>query len=43
VETIASHVPRGIIKKIEKANHAMTTTHAETVATLIAELADGSR
>lgn len=42
VEAIASHVPRGIIKKIEKANHAMTTTHAEAVATLIAELADGS-
>ncbi len=42
VEAIASHTPRGIIKKIEKANHAMTTTHAEAVATLIAELADGS-
>jgi pimeloyl-ACP methyl ester carboxylesterase len=42
VEAIASHVPRGIIKKLEKANHAMTTTHAEAVATLIAELADGS-
>jgi pimeloyl-ACP methyl ester carboxylesterase len=41
VEAIASHVPRGIIRKIEKANHAMTTTHAEAVATLIAELADG--
>ena len=42
VEAIASHTPRGIIKKIEKANHAMTTTHAEAVATLIMELADGS-
>jgi len=42
VEAIASQVPRGIIKKIEKANHAMTTTHAAAVATLIAELADGS-
>ena len=42
VETIASLAPRGIIKKLEKANHAMTTTHAEAVATLIAELADGS-
>jgi len=42
VEAIASHAPRGIIKKIEKANHAMTTTHAEAVAVLIAELADGS-
>jgi magnesium chelatase accessory protein len=42
VEAIAAHVPRGIIKTIEKANHAMTTTHVEAVATLIAELADGS-
>jgi len=42
VEAIASHAPRGIIKRLEKANHAMTTTHATAVATLIAELADGS-
>jgi len=42
VEAIASHAPRGIIKKLEKANHAMITTHAEAVAALIAELADGS-
>jgi pimeloyl-ACP methyl ester carboxylesterase len=42
VEAIASHAPRGIIKKLEKANHSMTTTHAEAVAALIAELADGS-
>ena len=42
VEAIASHAPRGIIKTLEKANHAMTTTHAEAVAALIAELADGS-
>jgi len=42
VEAIASHAPRGIIKKLEKANHAMTTTHAEAVAALISELADGS-
>ncbi|HET6369241.1 MAG TPA: alpha/beta hydrolase, partial [Pseudomonadales bacterium] len=42
VEAIASHVPRGIIRTIEKANHAMTTTHAEAVATLIENLADGS-
>jgi pimeloyl-ACP methyl ester carboxylesterase len=42
VEAIASHAPRGIIKKLEKANHAMTTTHAEAVAALITELADGS-
>lgn len=42
VEAIASHAPRGIIRKLEKANHAMTTTHAEAVAALITELADGS-
>ena len=42
VEAIASHAPRGIIKKLEKANHAMITTHADAVAALIAELADGS-
>jgi pimeloyl-ACP methyl ester carboxylesterase len=42
VQAIASHAPRGIIKKLEKANHAMTTTHAEAVASMIAELADGS-
>jgi pimeloyl-ACP methyl ester carboxylesterase len=42
VEAIASNAPRGIIKTLEKANHAMITTHADAVATLIAELADGS-
>jgi hypothetical protein len=42
VEAIASHAPRGIIKTLDKANHAMTTTHAEAVAALIADLADGS-
>jgi hypothetical protein len=42
VEAIASHAPRGIIKTLENANHAMTTTHAEAVAALITELADGS-
>ena len=42
VQAIASHAPRGIIKTLEKANHAMTTTHADAVATLIADLADGS-
>ncbi|MGH7398536.1 MAG: alpha/beta fold hydrolase, partial [Candidatus Rokuibacteriota bacterium] len=40
VEAIASHAPRGIIKKLEEADHAMTTTHAEAVAALIAKLAD---
>ena len=40
VEAIASHAPRGIIRKLEKANHAMTTTHPDAVAALIA---DGGR
>jgi hypothetical protein len=42
VEAIASNAPRGIIKRLEKANHAMITTHAAAVAALIAELADRS-
>jgi hypothetical protein len=41
VEAIASHGPRGMIKRLENANHAMTTTHPDAVAALIAELADG--
>ena len=40
VEAIAGHAPRGIIRKVENANHAMTTTHAPAVAALIAELAE---
>jgi pimeloyl-ACP methyl ester carboxylesterase len=42
VQAVASHAPRGIIRKLEQADHAMTTTHAEAVAALITELADGS-
>lgn len=42
VRAIASHVPRGIIKTLDQANHAMTTTHPVAVAALIAELADGA-
>ena len=42
VEAIASHAPRGIIEKLENANHAMITTHADAVAALITEVADGS-
>lgn len=42
VSAIASQAPRGIIKTLEQATHAMTTTHAEAVAALIADLADGS-
>jgi pimeloyl-ACP methyl ester carboxylesterase len=42
VEAIAAQAPRGMIRRLEQANHAMTATHAEMVADLIAELADGS-
>jgi pimeloyl-ACP methyl ester carboxylesterase len=42
VQAIASLAPRSIIEKLEKANHTMTTTHADAVAARIAELADGS-
>jgi len=42
VEAIASHVHRGIIKRLDQADHAMTATHPEAVAALIAELADRS-
>jgi pimeloyl-ACP methyl ester carboxylesterase len=40
VEAITGLVPRGIIKTIENANHAMTTTHAPAVTALITELAE---
>lgn len=36
---IASHVARGVLVKLDDATHALTTTHAEAVATLIADLA----
>jgi pimeloyl-ACP methyl ester carboxylesterase len=39
---IATHVPRGRLETIEKANHALTSTHVDAVAALIAGLADGS-
>jgi pimeloyl-ACP methyl ester carboxylesterase len=42
VEAIAAHAPRGMIRRLEQASHAMTATHAETIAALIAALADGS-
>jgi hypothetical protein len=41
LKAIASHAPRGIIETLEHADHAMTTTHADAVATRIAKLADG--
>lgn len=40
-EGLAGAVPRGSLVRLERANHALTTTHADAVADLIAELADG--
>lgn len=37
---LATQVPRASVVQVERANHAMTTTHAEEVAALIADLAD---
>jgi magnesium chelatase accessory protein len=42
VRAIAAHVPRGRLERLEKADHAMTSTHPDAVAALIAGLADGS-
>jgi pimeloyl-ACP methyl ester carboxylesterase len=39
-EGIAAGVARGTLVRLEGANHALTTTHADAVADLIAELAD---
>jgi pimeloyl-ACP methyl ester carboxylesterase len=41
VRAIASLAPRGIIETLDRADHAMTTTHPEAVAAFIAGLADG--
>lgn len=37
---ISSQAPRGSLVTLEKANHAMPTTHADAVAALIADLAE---
>ncbi len=39
-EGIASGVPRGALVRLERANHALVTTHADAVADLLADLAD---
>ena len=39
-EGIAATVPQGSLVRLAKANHALTTTHADAVADLIAGLAD---
>ena len=37
---IAEHVPSGSVTKLEKANHALTTTHVDAVAQIIASVAN---
>ncbi|HYT84495.1 MAG TPA: alpha/beta hydrolase [Gemmatimonadales bacterium] len=41
-QAIASHAPQGSVERIEKANHAMITTHVDALASLIADLAERS-
>jgi len=41
-EAIASRVPRGSLAVLDGADHALTATHADAVAGLIADLADRS-
>jgi len=41
-ERIAAHVAEGLLVTLDEATHAMTATHAEAVAGLIADLADRS-
>jgi len=38
---IATHAPRGSLIPLAKANHGMTTTHADAVAEIIASCAIG--
>lgn len=38
---VASHAGRGHLAMLDEANHAMTTTHVDPVAGLLADLADG--
>ena len=40
-ELISATVPRGTLVRLPRANHALTTTHADVVADLVADLADG--
>jgi hypothetical protein len=39
-EALASTVRRGSLVRLDNATHALTTTHADAVAGLIAKLAD---
>lgn len=40
VEAIAAHAPRAWLERVDGATHALTSTHVEAVAALIADLAD---
>jgi pimeloyl-ACP methyl ester carboxylesterase len=42
VHAIATHVPGARLERVEGANHALTTTHADLVAQMIATAADRS-
>jgi pimeloyl-ACP methyl ester carboxylesterase len=42
VQAIAALVPGARLERIEDANHALTTTHADLVAAMIGTLADRS-
>ena len=42
VRAIVSHVPRGVLERLEGANHAMINTHVDVLAASIAALADRS-
>ena len=42
VHAIARHVPRARLERVEGANHALTTTHADLVAQMLATAADRS-
>ena len=42
VRAIATHVPGARLERVEGANHALTTTHADAVAAMIAGLAERS-
>lgn len=42
VEALAANIPKARLERIDSATHALTSTHAEQVATMIAALADRS-
>jgi pimeloyl-ACP methyl ester carboxylesterase len=42
VRAIVAHVPGARLERVEGANHALTTTHVDAVAAMIAGLAERS-